>query len=111
MAIKINGLTTKTDPGEILDELRRSAERNNVLGLFIEGDAEMVTTAVRKIEDTSDGFIVHFERTDLHGYPVGKNPVALNQIKSVIPFQTLFSDPVYEAIRHRKASERDKYAA
>ena len=111
MAIELHGLRTKKDRNEILDELRLSASANNVLGLFLDGEDEMVTTAVCKVEETSAGILIHFEKTDLHGYPLEKNPVMFDDVKSVIHFQTLFSDPVYVRIRQRRAGESDKFAA
>jgi hypothetical protein len=101
MSVEVSGLQLRRDRDDIIYELQRSAERGNVLGIFIEGQDEMITTSVSHI----DCKLIHFQKTDLHGYPVQENPVSLEKIKSVIRFNTLFTDPVYERIRQRKSSD------
>jgi hypothetical protein len=104
MAIEVNGLTVKRERTEIMNELTASAERKNVLGIFLDGQDEMITTAVTQISPTEDNDVsVTLEKTDLHGYPLEENPVLISKIKSVIRFKTLFNDPVYLRIRQRKS--------
>jgi hypothetical protein len=111
MSVEINGLTAKKAPDEILEELVHSVRETNVLGLFIEGEEEMVTTAVHHITETANETLVFFQPCDLHGYPLRRNPVNLLEIKSVIHFNTLFNDPVYVNIRARKNERKDNLAA
>ena len=106
MAIEVSGLTVRRDREEIIDELKKSAERGNVLGLFVDGQEEMITTAVTSVTGSDPvEMIVYFQKTDLHGYPLDENPVQLSKIKSVIRFNTLFSDPVYTRIRQRRLGD------
>lgn len=102
MAEAINGLAAKKDRKDILNELIQSLKNHNVLGVFLAGGEEMITTSVVNIEGDSTDKLIYFETTDLHGYHIDKNPVPLSAIATVIPFKTLFSDPVYQQIRQRK---------
>jgi hypothetical protein len=110
--MKLNGLTPKKSEHEILEALTESTCKNNVLGLFIDGEDEMITTAVLKITDAVEqDKLVYFEKTDLHGYVLEMNPILLSKIKSVIPFNTLFNDPIYVRIRSMKEAKSDHLAA
>jgi hypothetical protein len=104
MATELSGLISKKTKPEILTELRKSSQNRNVLGIFIDGHEEMLTTAVTELIETNADPIVHFEKTDLHGYALEENPILLSKIRSVIPFNTLFNDAVYVRIRERKSS-------
>jgi hypothetical protein len=109
--LELSGLTAKKDKNEILDELIQSAANHNVLGLFFDGAEEMITTSVLDITDAGENKVVCFEKTDLHGYPLERNPVMLSEIRSVIHFNTRFQDPVYAAIRQRRSRDSNHLAA
>jgi hypothetical protein len=99
------GLKYTYDKAGILRELLSSAVNNHVLGIFISGEEEHVTTAVSQIsEDVADP-LVYFKESDLHGYPLQTNPCFLSQIKSVIHFDTRFDDPTYVRIRESRSIE------
>lgn len=102
MEMDVPGLRTIKDKGEMVSELLNSKIENNVLGLFIRGEEELLTTAVTDVIDAGDDKIVHLRTTDLHGYPVAKNPVLLSEIRSVVCFKTRYDDPVYLKIRQRR---------
>jgi hypothetical protein len=104
MATELSGLISRKTKPEILAELQKSSQKRNVLGLFIDGQEEMVTTAVTQVIETNADVMIYFETTDLHGYALEENPVILSKIRSVVPFHTLFNDPVYVKIRERRSS-------
>jgi hypothetical protein len=93
------GLKTIHEKGQILSELILSSINHNVLGIFIVGQDELVTTAVSHITDDGSDSLVFFREHDLHGYPLDKNPCPVSQINSVVPFKTKFDDPIYRKIR------------
>lgn len=112
MPAEVSGLTAKKGKSEILEELIHSAQKTNVLGLFIEGEEEMITTSVVQISETENNIkLIYLQPCDLHGYPIDRNPVLLTDIKSVIQFKTLFNDPVYVRIRKRREGRSDNRAA
>lgn len=112
MPAEVSGLIAKKGNNEILEELIHSVQKTNVLGLFIEGAEEMITTSVVQVTETEDGNkLIYFQSCDLHGYPLERNPVLLTDIKSVIHFKTLFNDPVYVRIRQRREGRSDNLAA
>lgn len=112
MGYEIMGLRARTNREEILAELFASQQRNNVVGLFFKDEDEMLTTSVRNIGDAENGDkFIHLQSSDLHGYPIKKTPVLLSEIKSLIPFKTLFDDAVYVRIRERTVQRHDHRAA
>ena len=87
------------DSAGILRELVSSATHHHVLAVFVSGIDEFFTTAVSHLSGDQSDALVFFKDSDLHGYPLEKNPCRLSEIKSVIHFDTRFDDPVYLKIR------------
>jgi hypothetical protein len=106
MTQEMGSLQKKKNQQEILEELSLSLQNTNVLGIFLKGEEEMITTAVVSIQDHADDKLIRFRDADLHGYKVPKNPVKLSDIRSVIHFNTKYDDPVYAQIRARKNGTR-----
>lgn len=112
MSIEVTGLCVRRERQEILQELIHSIEKTNVLGISLKGQEDLITTAVVGLRDSATGDkIVTLRDYDLHGYPLSRSEVFLSEIKSVIPFKTLFNDPVYMKIREMKGNQRNNVAA
>jgi hypothetical protein len=109
--IRMSYPSVKVGPSEILPELLHSIERTNVVGLFVSSQEEMITTSVLKVSGDEKQTYVYLQDHDLHGYPIEKNPILLSEIQKVIPFRTLFNDPVYVNIRQMAKNQKDDLAA
>jgi hypothetical protein len=88
---------------DIIAELKSSVEKNNALGIFLKDTNELVTTAVMSVEETADGdFIIVLRDQDLHGYPLERNRLSLNNIDRVIHFSIGYDDPQYVKVRRKE---------
>jgi hypothetical protein len=85
---------------EILLELQISLQKNNVVGVFTRDTRELITTAVKRIEEIEGGeTMIVLEEIDLHGYPIDRNSLSLSNIEKVIHFSIGFDDPQYVKVR------------
>jgi hypothetical protein len=89
---------------DILDELKHSQLRNNVIGIFLKDTHELITTAVTEIEETqaADDYIISLMEQDLHGYPLDRNRLLLSNIDRVIHFSIAYDDPQYVKVRRKE---------
>lgn len=102
----------KKDRNEILLELFKSKEKTNVLGFYFNNEDKLITTVVKKISVTEfPEPVIYLNEFDLHGYPLAKHQFSLSDIKGVIPFNTLYDDPVYIRIREMKRRMNETIAA
>ena len=93
----------KNSKEEILRELKLSLQRNNAVGVFVKDTRELITTAIRNIEDEVDGdhkVILHHH--DLHGYPIERTTLLLSNIEKVIHFDVDYDDPLYVKERRKE---------
>jgi hypothetical protein len=94
----------KISKEEILAELQYSLENNNVIGIFLKDTHELITTAVTEIEENTllDDYVIVLMDQDLHGYPLHRNRLLLNNIDRVIHFSISFDDPQYVKVRRKE---------
>lgn len=93
----------KKSSEDILSELQRSLQKSNVVGIFLKDTNELITTAVRNIEETGDGeLMICLYDQDLHGYPVERTRVLFSNIERVIHFSIGFDDPQYVKVRRKE---------
>ncbi|HYG03572.1 MAG TPA: hypothetical protein VD927_14085 [Chryseosolibacter sp.] len=111
MEFDVPGLRSVREKNEIIVELENSRSENNVLGFFLRGEDELITTAVEEINGFGNDIHVQLKSLDLHGYPIGRNPVPLSEIRSVVHFNTKYDDPVYMKIRQRRNGIDENKAA
>lgn len=111
MAFDVPGLRSVKERNEILAELENSRSENNVLGFFLRGEEELITTAVDDVQKKGDDIWVQLKPCDLHGYPIEKNIISLDEIRTVVHFNTRFDDAVYVKIRQRRNSGMDQSRA
>jgi hypothetical protein len=103
MAFEIVNNQIKKTKEDILAELRNSVVKNNAIGIFIKDTNELVTTAVKNIEETSEGdFTIILQDQDLHGYPLERNRLQFSNIERVIHFSIGFDDPQYVKVRRKE---------
>lgn len=93
----------KTEKDAILSELQHSAETTTVVGIFLKESRELITTAVRSLEEQQSGdWMITLMEVDLHGYPIEDNRILLSNIDRVIPFNITFDDPMYTRERRKE---------
>jgi hypothetical protein len=90
----------KNTKEEIVLELQKSLQKNNVVGIFTKDTRELITTAVKSIEEIEGGeTMIILEEIDLHGYAIERNSLRLSNIEKVIHFSIGFDDPQYVKVR------------
>jgi hypothetical protein len=93
----------KKSKEDILRELQQSLENNNVVGILLKDTRELVTTAVRGIEDSAEGDVtIILNDCDLHGYTIERTTVKLSNIEKLIHFSIDYDDPVYVLVRRKE---------
>ena len=104
MPFEIAHRQIKNTKADILEELRRSFEKKNAVGILVKDTNELITTAITEIEGdiSSEKVIVHLMDHDLHGYPLDRKTLLLSNIERVIHFNILFDDPQYVMVRKKE---------
>lgn len=97
------GNQIKNTREDILAELQSSLRKNNVIGITMKDTKELITTAIVNIENEPEGDpTVVLRDHDLHGYPLERNRISLNNIQSVIHFSIDYDDPQYVKVRRKE---------
>jgi hypothetical protein len=103
MPFEVASKQIKKTKEEILEELKRSLQKKNAIGICILETNDLITTAVVDIEEVADGdYLITLMDYDLHGFPLQKNRILLSGIQSVIRFNIPFDDPQYVKVRRKE---------
>jgi hypothetical protein len=91
----------KTTKEDILAELQHGLEHNTAVGIQLKDTRELMTAGVLDVElDALSGdFIIALREQDLHGYPLERTRILLDNIDRVIHFNITFDDPQYVKVR------------
>jgi hypothetical protein len=103
MPFEVLNKQIKITRDDILAELNHSLQSKNAIGIFVKDTHDLITTAVIDIaEDQAIGdYVISLLDHDLHGYPVERTRLLLNNIDKVIHFSISFDDPQYVKERRK----------
>jgi len=93
-------LSWVTTSSEILEELIRSRDHGNVIGLTaLSLGPSMVITAVEEIIDIRNDKIILLKEVDLLGIRLPESDLLLTEIVGVHPLRTKYNDPFHIYLR------------
>jgi hypothetical protein len=94
---QFNWITTSS---EILEELIRSRDHGNVIGITaLSLGPSMVITAVEEIVDIRNDKIILLKEIDLLGIRIPESDLLLTEIVRVHPLRTKYNDPFHVNLR------------
>jgi hypothetical protein len=103
MPFEVTTSQIKNNREDMLVELQQSLESQNVIGIILKENHELITTAVAALkEDITGDYIIQLMDQDLHGFPVERNMLLLSQIERIIHFSISFDDPQYVKERRKE---------
>ena len=97
----MQGITS--EPRRILEELIRSRENGNVIGIWASSlGAGLHMCAVENIldDDVEHDKVIILKENDLNGVPLQAHVLFLQEIDKVFPMKTIYDEHVAEASRH-----------
>ena len=97
----MQGITS--EPRHILEELIKSRENGNVIGIWASSlGAGLHMCAVENIldDDVEHDKVIILKENDLNGVPLQAHVLFLQEIDKVFPMKTIYNEHVAEISRH-----------
>lgn len=96
-----------SEPRHILDELNKSREKGNVIGIWASSlGAGLHMCAVENVldDDVEHDKVIILKENDLNGIPLQAHVLFLQEIEKVFPMKTIFEEHLEQERRKQTSS-------